>query len=74
MTASSYGFTNAPSCKNAIVCATATLFRTSHGPRAAETFLGGLEDEVHGAVEIPGLGQIARGAEQHESHSWYRLR
>ena len=25
------GFTNFPSCKNAIVCATATLFRTSHG-------------------------------------------
>src|SRR6185369_9958357 len=35
------------------------------GPRAAEAFLGGLEDEMHGAVEIFGLGQIARGTEQH---------
>ena len=36
-----------------------------HGARAAEAFFGGLEDEMHGAVEISGLGQIARGAEQH---------
>jgi hypothetical protein len=32
--------------------------------RTAEAFLGGLEDEVHGAVEVAGLGEIARGAEQ----------
>ena len=36
-----------------------------HGAGAAEAFFGGLEDEMHGAVEIPGLGEIARGAEQH---------
>ena len=36
-----------------------------HGARAAETFFGGLEDEVHGAVEILRLRQVARGAEQH---------
>ncbi len=36
-----------------------------HGAGAAEAFFGRLEDEMHGAVEIPGLRQIARGAEQH---------
>ncbi len=36
-----------------------------HRPRAAKTFLGGLEDEVHGAVEIAGFREVARGAEQH---------
>ncbi len=36
-----------------------------HRAGAAEAFFGGLEDEVHGAVEVPGLGQITRGAEQH---------
>src|SRR5258708_29545131 len=36
-----------------------------HGASAAEAFFGGLKDEMHGAVEIPGFGQIARGAEQH---------
>ena len=36
-----------------------------HGARAAEAFFGRLEDEMHGAVEIPGLGEVARGAEQH---------
>ena len=36
-----------------------------HRARAAETFLGRLEDEMHGAVEIACLGEIARGAEQH---------
>ena len=36
-----------------------------HRLGAAEAFLGRLEDEVHGAVEIARLGQIARGAEQH---------
>ena len=35
-----------------------------HGARAAKAFLGGLEDEVHGAIEIAGFGEIARGAEQ----------
>ena len=35
-----------------------------HGARAAEAFLGRLEDEVHRAVEIAGFGEIARGAEQ----------
>src|SRR6266404_3394260 len=36
-----------------------------HGTRAAEAFFGRLEDEMHGAIEIPGLRKIARGAEQH---------
>src|SRR5258707_13277144 len=36
-----------------------------HGAGAAEAFFGRLEDEMHGAVEIPGLREIARGAEQH---------
>src|SRR5690349_20830953 len=36
-----------------------------HGPRAAEAFLRGLEDEMNGAVEITSLREIARGAEQH---------
>ena len=36
-----------------------------HGARAAKAFFGRLEDEMHGAVEIAGLGEIARGAEQH---------
>ena len=30
-----------------------------------EPFLGRLEDEVHRAVEVARLGQVARGAEQH---------
>jgi hypothetical protein len=37
----------------------------AHRKRAAETFLGRLEDEVHGAVEVARLGEIARRAEQH---------
>ena len=36
-----------------------------HGAGAAEAFFGRLEDEMHGAVEVAGLGEIARGAEQH---------
>ena len=36
-----------------------------HGTRAAEPFLGRLENEMHGAVEILSFGEIARGAEQH---------
>src|SRR5438552_2456608 len=36
-----------------------------HGAGAAEAFFGRLEDEMHGAVEIPGLREIARGAQQH---------
>ena len=36
-----------------------------HRARAAEAFLGRLEDEMHGAVEVLGFGKIARGAEQH---------
>ncbi len=36
-----------------------------HGAGAAKAFFGRLEDEMHGAVEIAGLGKIARGAEQH---------
>ena len=36
-----------------------------HHLAAAAILLRGLEDEMHGAVEIPGLRQIARGAEQH---------
>src|SRR6185437_8739324 len=36
-----------------------------HGAGAAKAFLGGLEDEVHGAVEIAGFGEVARSAEQH---------
>ena len=36
-----------------------------HGLAAAAAFLGGLEDDDRGAVEIAGLGEIARGAEQH---------
>src|SRR6266404_7407662 len=36
-----------------------------HGTRAAEAFFGRLEDEMHGAVEIPGLREVARGAQQH---------
>src|SRR6266852_720536 len=36
-----------------------------HGAGAAEAFFGRLKDEMHGAVEIPGLREIARGAEQH---------
>ncbi len=31
----------------------------------AAEFLGRLEDQVDRAVEVPGLGQIARGAQQH---------
>jgi hypothetical protein len=36
-----------------------------HGERAADAFLAGLEDEVHRAIELARLGQIARRAEQH---------
>src|SRR6202163_1175619 len=36
-----------------------------HGAGAAEAFFGRLEDEMHGAVEIPGLREVTRGAEQH---------
>src|SRR5450432_122535 len=36
-----------------------------HGAGAAEAFFGRLENEMHGAVEIPGFGEIARGPEQH---------
>ena len=36
-----------------------------HGQRAADAFLAGLEDEVHRAVEVARLRQVARGAEQH---------
>ena len=36
-----------------------------HRQRAAEPFLGRLEDEVHRAVEVARLGEIARRAEQH---------
>jgi hypothetical protein len=30
-----------------------------------ETFLGGLENQVHGPIEIAGLGEVAGGAQQH---------
>src|ERR1700744_6332775 len=36
-----------------------------HGAGAAEAFFGGLEDEMHSAVEIAGLGEVARSAKQH---------
>ena len=36
-----------------------------HDPAAALVLLGGLEDEVDGAVEVPGLGQVLGGAQQH---------
>ena len=36
-----------------------------HRARPAKAFFGRLEDEVHGAVEVPGFGEIACGAEQH---------
>src|SRR5256885_8731284 len=36
-----------------------------HGARPAESFFGRLEDEMHGTVEVEGLGEVARGAEQH---------
>ncbi len=36
-----------------------------HHPAAAAAFLGRLEDEVDGAVEVPRLGKVPRGAEQH---------
>ncbi len=36
-----------------------------HGAGAAEAFLGRLEDQMHGAVEVAGFGEVARGAEQH---------
>jgi hypothetical protein len=35
-----------------------------HAPAAA-VLLGGLEDHVHGAVEVARLGEVARRAEQH---------
>ena len=36
-----------------------------HRRTAAEPLFGRLKDQVHGAVEIAGLGEIARRAEQH---------
>ena len=36
-----------------------------HHAAAGDVLLGGLEDEMHGAVEIAGLGEVARRAEQH---------
>ena len=36
-----------------------------HGPRAAQPFLGRLEDEDHGSGKIPRLGEIARRTQQH---------
>ena len=36
-----------------------------HDPAAALVLLGRLEDEIDGAVEIPGLGEILGGAQQH---------
>ncbi len=36
-----------------------------HGERAADAFLAGLEDEIHRAVEVARLRQVARGAQQH---------
>src|SRR5215475_15214820 len=36
-----------------------------HGARAAEAFFGGLEDEMHGAVEVSRLGKVAGGAEEY---------
>src|SRR5690606_11439515 len=35
-----------------------------HGERAPAPFLGGLEDEAHGAVEAAFLGEKPRGAEE----------
>ena len=36
-----------------------------HGASAGAAFLGRLEDQHGGAVEIAGLGQVLGGAEQH---------
>ena len=36
-----------------------------HRQRTAGAFLGGLEDEIDGAVEIAGLRQVLRGTKQH---------
>jgi len=36
-----------------------------HDLRAAAAFLGGLENQVDGAVELPGLGEVARSAQKH---------
>ena len=36
-----------------------------HGLRTAAAFLGGLEHEVHGAVEVPLSSQVLGGPEQH---------
>ena len=36
----------------------------AHGLAARAAFLGGLEDQHHGAIEIPRLGQVFRGPEQ----------
>src|SRR5471030_1016399 len=36
-----------------------------HGAGAAETLFRWLEDEMHCAVEVTSLGEVARGAEQH---------
>src|SRR5260370_7697777 len=36
-----------------------------HGAGAAEAFFGRLEDEMHGAVEIPGLREVAPGPQHH---------
>ncbi len=39
----------------------------NHDPGAAGPFLGGLEDQVDGAVEVVGFGQIACRSQQHGS-------
>ena len=36
-----------------------------HGLCAPLPLLGGLKDEMHRSVEAPGLGEVARGGEQH---------
>ncbi len=36
-----------------------------HALGAAPAFFGGLEDDVHDAIEIPVRGQVAGGAQQH---------
>ena len=36
-----------------------------HRLAAAEPLLGRLENEMHGAVEIAGFGEVARGTKKH---------
>ena len=36
-----------------------------HHPAAAPALFGRLEDQMHGALEIPGRGEVSGGAEQH---------